>query len=413
MTYNEALSKLELEEGATSSEINSQYQEFYNEFQMRITNAPTEHQRKLYQKKLEELAAALEVLGGESSESNTQELPGIAESEVVETEKRVEPSVSNEAEMSKEKALQILGLSEKFTTKELENAFKSKVSSCETGRDNAISTSIRNAYEEAIIECNFAHNLLEDYIFIAPPIVKVAKPTPKVSKNSSTSKKKWLLPVSIVSGVIIVVILFFAFGNGSSNTDEPIDPATHDKYVSLKSQADLLAKQGNWVEALSKYNKAHTLDKTSDVNDSILSMKNHLLNAEREKEAESKRIKIGDVYEGGIVFKIDASGKHGLVCATKDQRGLYMFKEAKTSCQNLNLNGFSDWYLPSFDELILMCDNVGQGSSIGNVGGFVESGYWSSSEVGNSNAWQLNFNNGIKTSYNQWYEYSARAIRAF
>ena len=128
MTHNEALSKLELEEGATSSEINSQYQEFYNEFQMRITNAPTEHQRKLYQKKMEELTQAFEILSGDSSESNTQELPGITESDIVENEKAIDSAVLHPIEMSKEKALQFLGLGEKFTSKELENAFKSKVS---------------------------------------------------------------------------------------------------------------------------------------------------------------------------------------------------------------------------------------------------------------------------------------------
>ncbi len=284
MTHEEALSKLEIEEGATSSEINAQYQEFYNEFQMRITNAPTEHQRKLYQKKLEELTQAFEILSGDSLESNTQELPGIAESDIVETEKAIDQTVSHPIEMSKEKALQFLGLGEKFTSKELENAFKSKVSSCETGRDNAISTSIRNAYEEAIIECNYAHQLLKEYIFIAPPIVKVEKPTPKVSKNSSTSKKKWLLPISILSGVIILIILFFVFGNGSSSTNEPINPANHDEYVSLKSQADLLAKQGNWQEALTNYKKAYSLVETSEVKDSLTSMKNHLLLASIKKD---------------------------------------------------------------------------------------------------------------------------------
>ncbi len=274
MNKTEALSKLELEEGATSSEINTQYQEFYNEFQMRITNAPTEHQRKMYQKKLEELAAAFEVLGGENLESNTQELPGISVSEVVETEKSAKSSVSNQAEMSKEKALQILGLGEKFRAKELDKAFKTKVSGFENGRDNAATTSIKKGYEEAIIECNSANKLLKDHIFVTAPIVKTTPTTQQISKDSSASKKKWILPVSIVSGIIVIVILFFAFSN--ENTDETIDPATHDKYVSLKSQADLLAKQGNWQEALTMYEKAYFLVETPEVKDSIVSMKDHL-----------------------------------------------------------------------------------------------------------------------------------------
>ena len=283
MTHNEALSKLELEEGATSSEINSQYQEFYNEFQMRITNAPTEHQRKLYQKKMEELTQAFEILSGDSSESNTQELPGITESDIVENEKAIDQTVLHPIEMSKEKALQFLGLSEKFTSKELENAFKSKVSSCETGRDNAISTSIRNAYEDAILECNSAHKLLKQFVFVSAPVLKTTPATSHVSKDTSKSKRKWVLPVSIVSGVIIVIILFFAFSKMNSKTDEITDPTTNIEYVKLKAEADLLAIQGNWKDALNKYEAVYLIVETSEVKDSIISMNSHVALASNEK----------------------------------------------------------------------------------------------------------------------------------
>jgi FKBP-type peptidyl-prolyl cis-trans isomerase len=300
MNKDEALSKLELEEGATSSEINTQYQEFHNEFQMRITNAPTEHQRKLYQKKLEELSEAFNVLGGENPESNTQELPGISESEVVETEKRAKSSASNQAEMSQEKALQILGLGEKFTEKELAKAFQTKVSGFENGRDNAATTSIKNGYEEAIIECNSAYKLLKGHVYIPTPKSKFSTTEPFVKNNMDALKKKWLLPVSIVGGVIILIILFFVFGNGSSSRNEPINPANHDEYVSLKSQADLLAKQGNWQEALAKYKAAYNIVITTEVKDSISSMKNHLLLAAVDSKVykpkiETSTIEITDV----------------------------------------------------------------------------------------------------------------------
>ncbi|MDX1444940.1 hypothetical protein, partial [Lishizhenia sp.] len=64
MTKEEALERLELEANASRAEITAQYNEFYNEFQIRITNAPTEHQKKLYQKKLDELEKAYQILGG-------------------------------------------------------------------------------------------------------------------------------------------------------------------------------------------------------------------------------------------------------------------------------------------------------------------------------------------------------------
>ena len=41
---------------------------------------------------------------------------------------------------------------------------------------------------------------------------------------------------------------------------------------------------------------------------------------------------------------------------------------------------FSDWYLPSRSELQEIYLSVGQGSEIGNIGGFIDSWYWSSTE---------------------------------
>ena len=65
----------------------------------------------------------------------------------------------------------------------------------------------------------------------------------------------------------------------------------------------------------------HHAEKGSEEEKELEARENALKEAERlRQEKESKSIKIGDSYAGGIVFKIDASGKHGLVCAPKDQR---------------------------------------------------------------------------------------------
>lgn len=62
-------------------------------------------------------------------------------------------------------------------------------------------------------------------------------------------------------------------------------------------------------------------------------------------------------------------------------------------CKDLSLNGYSDWYLPSKDELNKLYLNK---SSIGgfNFGG----GYWSSSQFDTSNAWIQNFSTGAQSA---------------
>ena len=289
MTHKQALEKLELEAGATTSEITIQYQEFYNEFQMRITNAPTEHQRALYKKKLDELTLAFETLGGQQATESTEELPGIAESLTEKTEPKVAAPVADKSKMTKEKALQVLGLSEKFTEKELNNALKAKVDEFEKGKDNAVNTAIREGYEEAMLECNAARTLLKAFVFV--PVIKPApkltvasiKPVAAITQGKPTSKRKWILPVSIVCGVGIIVLLVVMNMNGkSANENDSIDPTSNVEYIKLKSNADLLAEMGNWEEALTKYEKAWIIVETAEVKDSIESMQNHMTLASNE-----------------------------------------------------------------------------------------------------------------------------------
>lgn len=142
-----------------------------------------------------------------------------------------------------------------------------------------------------------------------------------------------------------------------------------------------------------------------------------------------ENIEIGDFIGGGIVFWIDSSGQHGLVCSVKDQPvGRWLRKQTsdyntknmitkslvgKTSrdlgtgfsntdiitsavgglsnaaamARDYNGGGFSDWYLPSFEELRIMyfSQDLIDASSIKNGGSpFAMKWYWSSSHCINS-----------------------------
>ncbi|MGB1307399.1 MAG: DUF1566 domain-containing protein [Oceanihabitans sp.] len=157
-------------------------------------------------------------------------------------------------------------------------------------------------------------------------------------------------------------------------------------------------------------------------------------------------LSIGDTYQGGIVFYLDPSGCHGLICAPMDQstgaawgnfyhetsvangtglfEGIYNTKAivwesdgtvtAASICQDLSLSGYEDWYLPSIYELNLMYLNIGQGNSLGlgDVGGF-SSYYWSSSDVNSQYAWYQNFTFGGQTRRVKSAVHPVRAIRRF
>ncbi len=84
-------------------------------------------------------------------------------------------------------------------------------------------------------------------------------------------------------------------------------------------------------------------------------------------------------------------------------------------CRSLTSGGYSDWFLPSKDELTLMYWNLHK-AALKPLGGFLNTNYWSSSEYSSFTseyAWVLAFNAG-NTAYRYKREgQCVRAIRAF
>jgi len=174
------------------------------------------------------------------------------------------------------------------------------------------------------------------------------------------------------------------------------------------------------------------------------------------KEFDDDRLKFGSKYAGGIVFYIDTTGNHGLVCADKnfgeavwavrgydvtigaDENGIsnghgmrntkkivehaswYIQKEffsttktpaptAARLCLESNHNGFSDWYLPTLEELKLMYKTLKEN----NFGNFQSAFYWSSTEYFADLAWTFYFTTGTASNYGKNYPNRVRAVRAF
>jgi hypothetical protein len=157
---------------------------------------------------------------------------------------------------------------------------------------------------------------------------------------------------------------------------------------------------------------------------------------------------IGQTYQDGIIFYLDASGCHGLIAAPSDQStgiqwdngsntnttafascvgcgdgntSMIVYNQGAGSyaaklCFDLLLGGYSDWYLPSKYELNLMYQNIGQGNALGlgNVGGFASYAYWSSTELSFGLAYIFNTIDGNASgNYFKNNPFYVRAVRAF
>jgi hypothetical protein len=151
---------------------------------------------------------------------------------------------------------------------------------------------------------------------------------------------------------------------------------------------------------------------------------------------------LGMEYQGGRIFYLDKTGKHGLIAAPEDlpnrvqwgcapriipgtnftfigagkrntDRIVEVCEEitAASMCSELDVNGFKDWYLPSKDELLLMFKNR---EFIGNMRDGVWEPYWSSSQFEiRKQAIVHNFGTERTTFENKDLEFWVRAIRSF
>jgi hypothetical protein len=157
-------------------------------------------------------------------------------------------------------------------------------------------------------------------------------------------------------------------------------------------------------------------------------------------QAGASGVSIGQFYAGGYVFFLDETGDHGLVCAPTEQNYRVSWGCQGTSipgtqavvgsgaantaiiiancaeegiaarlCDNLELNGYTDWFLPSKDELGLVYNNL----KLATIGEFVNDIYFSSTEQSNIEAWHRWFGDGFLYYISKEGPYNMRPVRAF
>ncbi len=257
-----------------------------------------------------------------------------------------------------------------------------------------------------------------------------------ILKNSSTGNAVYIETHSQNTNVNGLVTLEIGTGNAVTGSLSAIDWASGTFFI--KSETDPLGGDN------------YTISGTSQ-----LSSVPYALHAKT--AGNLKTYKVGDFAKGGVVFWVDETGQHGLVCAKENQNtstkwfaGAFGNTQAKGSgvyagkmntmiviashvaisdngdlyaarlCVELvieeNNITYGDWYLPSRHELNLMYLNrvaINTASDANGGDDFINDVYWSSTEESNSRVYVLNFSNGQETNVLKSVSNPVRAIRAF
>jgi hypothetical protein len=154
----------------------------------------------------------------------------------------------------------------------------------------------------------------------------------------------------------------------------------------------------------------------------------------------------GKTYQGGLIAYLNTTTGTGLIAATSDHQsngiqwhngsntttgatgiaigtgqsntiaiitsqgaGSYAASLCDSYSVTLGAVTYTDWFLPSKDELNQLYQNL----KLNNFGGFANNYYWSSTEFNNYLAWRQGFFNGYQNYGVKYNTFRVRAVRAF
>jgi len=258
--------------------------------------------------------------------------------------------------------------------------------------------------------------------------------------NSVTTSAQGMFSVHVGQGTPVSgTFAGINWGANAKFMQVEMDPAGGSSYIDMGTQQMMSVPY-----ALSSASLKFTVSTTGDT---LYSGGGNYMIIPGISAANTPPLTIGMNYGGGKIAYIYVSGDpgyiagetHGLIAAPSDQstgiqwyNGSYITtgatgmalgtgmantnaivaaqgsgSYAAKLCADLVLNGYSDWYLPSREELNKLYINRS------SIGGFSTGRYWSSSEYTANLTWSIGFNSGFSSSTNKYFISYLRAVRAF
>jgi hypothetical protein len=141
--------------------------------------------------------------------------------------------------------------------------------------------------------------------------------------------------------IALLAAIFFCSTAAWSQTDDNLSKEVFKKITEaiLKGDCDRAQRAYNvWKELTEKTNP--------DIEAEIEDCKNS------DKKKPTPKLKIGQDFQGGRIAYLDDSGIHGWVVTISDVTNEAVYWDiANKTCKELTLDGYSNWRLPSREEL--------------------------------------------------------------
>jgi DNA polymerase-1 len=198
----------------------------------------------------------------------------------------------------------------------------------------------------------------------------------------------------------------YLYGKGIElNHDEAV--YWFNKAAELKNKdAQIILSQLNFNETLIDKNKKGAIY-TSDSEEALIVKvyRENIFNNIKEDTVQIATYNVGDALpDASVIFHVDTSGYSGLAAQAVDLPYYATWDQAQLLA---SIYG-QGWRLPTKDELILLQTKH---KAVSNF--FSHGFYWSSSLLGDANAWCQEFDNGFLTYANRGRAFRVRAVRSF
>ncbi len=298
------------------------------------------------------------------------------------------------------------------------------------------------SYQAVIRDAN--NNLVTNQTIGIQVSIMVGAGTAYIETHTPTTNANGLISIEVGGGTLVAggwSSIYWAYGECYIKTE--VDPTGGTNYTITSTNQLLSVPYAKIAEVADTV--LNTVTYTSGPG---IDITNYVVS----NTAISTTYEVGDYAQGGVVFWLDETGQHGLVCAIEDlsdnwYNGTYTNTEAhsdgvyagemnslliianqgsvltnyaagKCVAYSVTFNGISygDWYLPSKYELDLMYQNKTTIDATATANGgdnFASESYWSSLEDDLDNAWCQYFGSGTQNILSKIASFRVRAIRAF